>query len=258
MVRPDLDVAATLECERELLPVLPEILQDFDSLGSDPHGLIELLESNVPAGELRSALDLCCGKGATAVALARRFGMRVEGVDALSPFVEAARAAAVASGVGDRCRFRVGDLAAEVQREGDYDLVVFSAVGPILGGITETMRHLTKPLRGRGWLAIEDSILLPDAPVRAGFEGHAGLAETRRRIEAGGVTIVASRLAELEAPPAAGDEEHARITRRARVVAERRPELTAAIERYLKRQLEERNYLARWTRDVAWLLRGQG
>ena len=62
-MKPDLDVAATLECEPELLPYLPEILQDFDALGSDPPRLIELLETQGVADEIRTGLDICCGKG---------------------------------------------------------------------------------------------------------------------------------------------------------------------------------------------------
>jgi SAM-dependent methyltransferase len=91
-VKPDLDVAATLECEPELLPYLPEILQDFDELGSDPQRLIECLEAECVADGIRNALDLCCGKGATSIALAKRFGMRVDGIDAIDAFLASARA----------------------------------------------------------------------------------------------------------------------------------------------------------------------
>ncbi len=71
-MKPDLDVAATLECEPELLPYLPEILQDFDALGSDPARLIELLETQGVADEIHTGLDICSGKGATSIALAKR------------------------------------------------------------------------------------------------------------------------------------------------------------------------------------------
>lgn len=253
---PDLDVAATLECSAELLPYLPELLSDHDSLGSDPGTVIAMLERNVSADAIGSVLDLCCGKGATAIALASRFDCRVAGIDAIAPFVASARTAARDAGVGDRCRFEIGKLEEAVTRDTAFDLVVFSAVGPILGGITATVRHVTSPLRDGGHLVIEDSFLLPDAPRRAGFEQHRGLDETRRRIEAAGVDIVEHRVAALE-EPLPGDEEHERLTARAEAVARKRPDLRAALDAYLARQWDERVYLARWTHDVTWLLRSR-
>jgi len=251
-MKPDLDVAATLECEPELLPYLPEILQDFDELGSDPRCLIELLESEGLEDNIAVALDLCCGKGATSIALAKRFGMRIDGIDAIESFIESARSAAAAAGVSELCRFTTGDLCAAVSRPGSYDLVIFSAIGPILGGITQTVTHLMTPLRGRGWILIEDSVLLPDAPVRRGFESHAEYEETRRRITRSGAEIIAARLSNTEAPQLATDNQQ--IARRTRALVERRPELADLVARYVERQLDECTYLERWTRDVTWLL----
>lgn len=253
-MEPDLDIAATLECEPELLPHLPEILEGFDSLGSDPRRVVELLEAEDVARRVGAALDLCCGKGATSIALARRFGMRVDGVDALEPFIAAARSAAAAAGVGELCRFTTGDLCDAVARPGGYDLVLFSSVGPILGGITATVTHLATPLRSGGSILIEDCVLLPGAPVRPGFEGHADLEETTRRIEASGVEVVAVRHA-----PEAAQTRHAgdmaRILAGAARLTARRPDLAAAVARYVARQRGESAYLERWTREVTWLLR---
>jgi len=251
-VRADLDVAATLECEPELLPYLPEILQDFDELGSDPQRLIECLEAGHAAAGIRDALDLCCGKGATSIALARRFGIRVDGIDAIEAFLESARAAAVDAGVAERCRFATADLCAVVTRPASYDLVIFGSVGPILGGITRTVAHLMTPLRSRGWLLFDDSVLLPGAPIRPGFEAHAQLDETRRRIELSGAEIVAVR--SFDTDTAGHDSDMRRIGRRAADLVERRPNLGDLVARYVERQQAECAFLERWTRDVTWLL----
>lgn len=254
-MKADLDVAATLECEPQLLPYLPEILQDFDTLGSDPQCVIEVLESTGVGSEIRMALDLCCGKGATSIALARRFGMRIDGIDAIDAFIDSAKVAAVEAKVETLCRFATGDLCAVVVRPASYDLVVFSAVGPILGGITTTVSRLATTLRDLGWIVIEDSVLLPDAPVRLGFEAHAGLEETRSRIEAAGVDVVALRGLGDEATQKRHDGDNKKIADRARALVGRRPELAALVQRYLERQKDECTYLERWTRDVIWLLR---
>ena len=254
-MKPDLDVAATLECERELLPYLPEILQDFDTLGSEPRRLIDLLESEGAADDIRVALDLCCGKGATSIALAKRFGMRIDGIDAIDSFIKSASTAATGAGVDKLCRFTTGDLCAAVARPGSYDLVIFSSVGPILGGITKTVTHLTVPLRSLGWVLIEDSVLLPGAPARPGFEAHAEFEETRKRIEASGTEIVAVQLSGDEALAQRADTDNQRIARRARALAERRTNLADLVARYVERQLDECAYLGRWTREATWLLR---
>lgn len=248
-----MDVAATLECEPELLPYLPEILQDFDELGSDPQRLIECLEAECVADGIRNALDLCCGKGATSIALAKRFGMRIDGIDAIDAFLESARAAAVDAGVDELCRFTEGDLCAAVTQPGSYDLVIFGSVGPILGGITKTVTHLMTPLRSRGWILFDDSVLLPGAPVRPGFEAHAQLEETRRRVEISGAEIVAMRSSGSDAR--GHDSDMQRIVRRAAALVERRPELAALVARYVERQRGECAFLERWTCDVTWLLR---
>ncbi|MDH3746324.1 MAG: class I SAM-dependent methyltransferase [Acidobacteriota bacterium] len=252
-MKPDLDVAATLECEPELLRYLPEILQDFDALGSDPPRLIELLETQGVADEIRTGLDICSGKGATSIALAKRFGMHIDGIDAIGAFVESARAAATNAGVDELCRFTTGDLCAAVTRAGSYDLVVFSSVGPILGGITKTVAHLMMPLRSLGWILIEDSVLLPGAPVRPGFEAHAELDETRRRIEKSGAGIVA--MCKFGSEAQRNDADMSRIVRRAAALVARRPDLADLVARYVERQREECDFLERWTQDVTWLLR---
>ena len=148
---------------------LPEILQDFDTLGSEPSLLTELLESEGVIGNVRIALDLCCGKGAVAIELARRFGIRIDGIDAMEAFIESARTAATVAGIDHLCRFTTDDLCETVARPPGYDLVIFSSVGPILGGITSTVAHLVRPLRGLGWILIEDSILLPGSARQAGL-----------------------------------------------------------------------------------------
>ncbi len=252
-MKPDLDVAATLECEPELLPYLPEILQDFDALGSDPARLIELLETQGVADQIRTGLDICSGKGATSIALAKRFGMHLDGIDAIGAFVESARAAATNAGVDELCRFTTGDLCAAVTRPGSYDLVIFSSVGPILGGITKTVAHLMMPLRRLGWILIEDSVLLPGAPVRPGIEAHAELDETRRRIEKSGARIVA--MYKFGSQAQGNDADMSRSVRRAAALVARRPDLADLVARYVERQREECAFLERWTQDVTWLLR---
>jgi SAM-dependent methyltransferase len=251
-VRPDLDVAATLECEPELLPYLPALLQDFDELGTDPQRLIACLEAGGVADAIHRGLDLCCGKGAASIALAECFQISIDGIDAMAAFLDSARETAAARGVSELCHFTIGDLCDAVSQPGNYDLVIFGSVGPILGGITHTVVHLMTPLRRGGWILMDDSVMLPGAPTRPGFEAHAELDETRARIELAGAEVIAVHVADIDATE--NEYELQLIAARGAALVERRPQLSALVERYIARQRAECAFLERWTRDATWLL----
>lgn len=101
-------VAASVDAPARLAPVLGDLFAGVPALGSEPRAIARLLRQSGATHRWR-VLDLGCGKGAVAVEVARRIGCRVLGVDAHRPFVESARALACRRGVGDRCRFLVGD-----------------------------------------------------------------------------------------------------------------------------------------------------
>jgi 2-polyprenyl-3-methyl-5-hydroxy-6-metoxy-1,4-benzoquinol methylase len=69
------------------------------------------------------ALDVACGRGATAVSLARQ-GLHVRGVDVSPVAVDQARRLARLAGVAQRCRFDVVDLDAGLPGGPPVDVVV--------------------------------------------------------------------------------------------------------------------------------------
>jgi ubiquinone/menaquinone biosynthesis C-methylase UbiE len=83
-----------------------------------------LTEHFLPDGG--TVLDLGCGNGRVALALAAR-GFRVEGIDISPSMVEDARTAAAAAGVD--ARFRVGDAVSLPHDENELDGVVFACNG---------------------------------------------------------------------------------------------------------------------------------
>lgn len=75
--------------------------------------------------EGRSAIDIGCGPGHYAVALARRGAARVHGVDFAESMIQIARGRAQQAGVAERCDFDFGDfLAWKAPRKYDYAVVM--------------------------------------------------------------------------------------------------------------------------------------
>ncbi|MBX7184070.1 MAG: class I SAM-dependent methyltransferase [Vicinamibacteria bacterium] len=84
-------IAYAMEADARLLPILPDLLVDLEDLGPAPKQVVSLFKALRLKRE-SLVLDLGCGKGAVAVALAEHLGLRVEGIDAFPPFLRAARA----------------------------------------------------------------------------------------------------------------------------------------------------------------------
>ena len=82
----DLDesVAQAMETDVRLLPLLPALLADLWELGPSAKQVVAALES-VGVGPDSTVLDLACGKGAVAVALAEQLGVRVSSEQAIPP-----------------------------------------------------------------------------------------------------------------------------------------------------------------------------
>ncbi|MDR2947428.1 MAG: methyltransferase domain-containing protein, partial [Candidatus Adiutrix sp.] len=161
-------LAASLTAETpDLLPYLPYLLQDLWVLGTPPESVESLVREHIPEPGSRRFLDLGCGKGAVAVRLAEAFGAEVVGVDLMPEFIAEARAKAEEFDVGGRCRFRVEDVNAAVERERDFDAVILGAVSGVSDSAAETVAKLLRTVKTGGWVIIDDAYLTSaEAQVR--------------------------------------------------------------------------------------------
>lgn len=102
---------------------------------------------HVPSGS--RVLDLGCGVGRWSRMLAAR-GATVTGVDISPTMIREARRRAHSEGIGDRCRFELGDISM-LELEGEFDLVL---------GVT-VLQHILDPQALRAALTRMSSYIAP-------------------------------------------------------------------------------------------------
>ncbi len=249
-------VARSLDAEPELLPVLANLFEDFGELGSSTAELLEmLLPLGVPPGS--HGLDLGCGKGVAAVALARELGLDMLGIDGFGPFVAAARERARAEGVEAHCRFREGDVRVVAGEAGSFDLVLLLGLGPVLGDPVQTMGALRRLVRPGGCIGIDDAYLrggLGDGAL-AGFESYRDREQTIRMLTSHGDVLLHESAEPEEAVRTRNEAITARLRARAREIGRRRPDLVPALERFVAAQEHETRVAGADLIYACWLLR---
>jgi cyclopropane fatty-acyl-phospholipid synthase-like methyltransferase len=252
----DLDesIAYALEADVRLLPLLPELLADVWELGPSGEQLVAALEAiGVEPGS--TVLDLACGKGAVAVALAERLRVRVDGLDAFSPFLESARTLAAERGVLDRCRFERGDIRERLRQEGRYDVALLLSVGPVLGDYVRTIAGLRRLVRPGGHIVVEDGFAADAAADSELAGGYVARSEILRQLTACGDSLVHELISPTEQARAVNERNTASIRRRASLLESRHAALAQVIDEYVARQERETATLGTDVLCAIWVLR---
>lgn len=246
-------VAASVDAPRALAPHLPFLFADLTSLGGRPRATARLLVSNGLRPGHR-VLELACGKGALAVALAGA-GCRSIGLDAYPPFIAAARRLAARRGVAHLCDFRIADIrdAASVPR-GPFDAAVMLGLDP-LARAAPILQRLVRP---GGLYLMDDCYRDPRHPRARGF-GHIPTRGACEMVIAGlGDRLVAAHIPTPSAVRRLNGSLYRRIAGRANLLRRARPDLGPALRDLLKRQREANSALAGPLRPAVWLVRRGG
>ncbi len=252
-------VAEAMGVEPTLLPLLPDLVADFTALGGWPQEVVELLRDRADLPVPADVVDLGCGKGAAAIAIAEQLGHRVLAADLFEPFLAEARQAAAAAGVDHLVSFRRGDLR-EITRESEcFDVAVFQAVDVgLFGDFADCVGALRGCVRPGGYLAISDGFLIRDRPAVAtppGYEYYRPRDEILPQLGAHGDALAA----ETVIPPDRFSRQCREELELLRVAVDRllesTPERRAELEVFLESQRREYEFLDRETREAVWLLR---
>lgn len=250
-------LAGSLTAETtELIPYLPDLLQDIYLLGSSPDDMIRLIRQHVPLTGETTAIDLGCGKGAVSIALAKELGISVKGIDLLPKFIQEARNKAAELQITHLCSFEVQDINQSVTQEHGYDIVILGAVGDVLGTPAETLRKLKQVVRPGGHILIDDAYLSGD-PEDIRYQNYEYLTLDQWEnifIQTGLRLIVTDRTA-IDRDEEFNDYNNKMIRQRAMELAEKYPDKRDIFYGYVKSQQAECDDLFCDITGVTWLLK---
>jgi demethylmenaquinone methyltransferase / 2-methoxy-6-polyprenyl-1,4-benzoquinol methylase len=162
---------------RELFAPLAETYDRYAfllSFGQDARWRRFLVE-HVRAGPEDTVCDVACGTGAISLALVRRHGCRVVGIDQSEPMLAEGRRRVDAAGLADRIRLEAGR--AERLPFGDGELAGLTS-GYLLRYVADpraTIRELVRVVRPGGTVAALDFGVPPNPIVRAAWRAYVGV-----------------------------------------------------------------------------------
>lgn len=250
-------IAYALEIDPILLPRALELLTDLEELGSDSASIVKLIRS-LGIGKPASVVDLGCGKGATAIAIASELGLPVLGIDLFEPFVQYCRQAAASAGVNPLCSFQQGNILDLAGRVDPAEVAVFAALGDVLGTPAETMAVLRRYVKPGGFVLVSDAYLRDGGrPGPPGYEHYQSPEDTRKGLTAWGDVIVREAIDEDDEESAedSNASEAAALRRRAHQIALRHPELEVKLKQYADSQAEAYEYIDQNLIGAVWALR---
>lgn len=248
-------LAASLTSKKvDILPYIPYFLQDFWELGSSPRDIVYLIEKYIEINNQSKFLDLACGKGAVSIAIAKKIAAEVRGVDIIPEFIEEAKAMAKKEQISSLCSFEIGDVNEMIQKEKEYDGVIFGAAADILGTPDVTLKKLRTTIKDGGYIIIDEAYL-PDTLDNSDIKYH-NYEYLRREqwlklFKKNNLTLVE----ELEGTEKENHEqEKYQLINRAKQLCNKFPEKREVFEEYLRSQLSEYEDLDQRLIAVTWIL----
>ena len=244
-------VAYALETHPDLLPYVPELLADLGELGGDAQAITSVLDE-LNLRESASVVDLGCGKGAVAVEVAEDLNLKVLGIDLFAPFIKSCKELAESRGVSELCHFIHGDILKLAGNIDPRDVVIFAALGDVLGPLDQTVSVIRQYAKPGGYIAICDGFIKDggssDFP---GFDQYAERDDMVARLTACGDTLVSESIKAADFDR--GEAEM--IATRARAIAAQRPEIAADVLNFAEAQAAEYDFLDENFIVAIWVLK---
>ena len=246
-------VSHGLEITPKLLPFVTELLADIDELGSDSDEITNVVK-RLGLSKKARVIDLGCGKGSTAIKIAKELGYKVHGIELHRPFVEICRTNAHKAKVDDLCSFNFGDITKYAEGKEPYDIAIFAAIGDSLGTLEETVSFIRRYVKPGGFLVISDVYLKEGSlATHPDFSYIVSKDEMTKKLAIHGDTVK-SIYDDFSDDEMEADEEQNAIVLRANKLAEKHPELKEELLSFAKSQSEENVFIEENTSDAIWVI----
>ncbi|AQS57722.1 methyltransferase domain-containing protein [Desulforamulus ferrireducens] len=147
------------------------------------------------------------------------------------------------------CQFVVEDINQSTKKEKGYDIVIFGAVGDVLGNINETILKLKDTIKPQGYIIIDDAYSVED--VNASYPSKK---EWYQIFQQAGVKLVAEVAIDHQELMQINRSNQMHIVRRANELMILYPENKSIFAEYIKSQQSECEELENEIIGVTWLL----
>mgnify|MGYP005855227447 CR=1 FL=1 len=238
----------------ELLDYIPYLLQDLWELGSNSKNTIEMIYKNEVHKQFDKLqiLDLGCGKGGISIPIAKEFNAEVLGIDAMKDFIEDANRIAKEWGVEKLCKYVKGDIRKEVTALKDFNFILHSSIGQILGSYLETLNVLEKCLMPGGFLFLDDAYLLDNCKSKN--DVYLNKSDFFDQINKSNFKVIDIRIGSKIEMKKMNELFFGKITQRADELCRKHPEKKDLFNNYLKEQIEENQMLENDVENASLLL----
>ncbi|KAB2878873.1 class I SAM-dependent methyltransferase [bacterium] len=251
----EIEISKSLDAKPELLPFIPELLADLWELGSSTDLVVELFRPLNLSPKTTRVLDLGCGKGAVSITLAHKLGFQVFGIDGFRPFLEEAKLKSKEHNVSDLCHFEYGDIRESIKKDEIFDIVIYAAIGDVLGGFNECVGKLRHTIRPGGYMLIDDGFLKESVKIEKERYGHyVSHGETVKQLTSFGDILLKEKVFTAEETRTMNKKYTVMIRQRAKKLANDHPELADSFFWYLRNQEEECEILETDVVGAVWLL----
>jgi cyclopropane fatty-acyl-phospholipid synthase-like methyltransferase len=247
-------IADSFEVDNKLLPYIPFLLQDLWVLGSSVDFIIDVVGSLKLSPTQAKLLDLGCGKGAVSIQIASQCGLKLVGVDRMTPFLEDAQKKAMEYHVSHLCEFINQDIMEFVSVEHAFDLVILASLGGIFGSFKNTIATLRTQVRSGGYILIDDGYLRkPSSLMRKGYKHYKNHKDTIKELTAFG-DVLLQEINTTDVSLKINNEYINSIAKRGKELVAQHPELKDSINAYIQLQAEECDMINNQIEGALWLL----